>query len=549
MVTQRFLVPLFKVRVLVSQQEKSLSSGFFVFLPNSCLFFWYSKNFSPIFENKFLNNMAFSDQDLLQIQKRGSNLDTVNQQIAHFKSGFPFMKLMRAATIGDGMLRLDDSQIEAYVDFFNTQAPKMKLLKFVPASGAASRMFKTLFSAKDEGVYDAATEQFFNNLSAFAFAESLAKVQKSTAKQDILNGLLNSDGLDYGSMPKGLLEFHLYGTTTRTAVEEHLVEGAMYANNKGKVRLHFTVSPEHRTKFKNLISRILPMYETQFGVKYTIGFSEQKPSTDTIAVDSKNEPFRDNKGNLLFRPAGHGALLENLNDQEADIVFIKNIDNVVPDHLKPQTILYKKALAGLLLSYQKQIFSFLKKLEKPDASQYMLNKALKYIKTTLCVEPPKGFRAWVFDKKTEYAIAKLNRPLRVCGMVKNVGEPGGGPFWIKSEDGTVTLQVVESAQIQMKNAKQKEIFEAATHFNPVDLICSAKDYKKQKFDLLAFRDPQSGFITEKSQSGKTLKAQELPGLWNGSMAHWNTIFVEVPLVTFNPVKTVNDLLRKEHQPA
>ncbi|NBA85373.1 DUF4301 family protein [Emticicia sp. CRIBPO] len=490
----------------------------------------------------------FTDKDLSQIEKRGSDVETVKQQIEDFKSGFPFMQVLKAATVGDGLIRLDEAAKEQYIALFDAQAPKLKLLKFVPASGAASRMFKSLFSAKDEGKTDKSVDQFFDQLSQFAFYKSLKNVVEGDDRQSVLDGLLTTKGLDYGNLPKGLLEFHTYADKVRTGVEEHLVEGALYANNKGKVRLHFTVSPEHRKKFKALIKSVLSEYETAYNVKFDIGFSEQKPSTDTIAVDMNNEPFRSGDGSILFRPAGHGALLENLNDQEADVTFIKNIDNVVPDHLKAETIAYKKALAGVLLAYRKQIFTFAKRLEKDDVSAYMVNKALRFLRQELSVEPPKGFRNWSPEDKLAYARHKFNRPLRVCGMVKNVGEPGGGPFWAKNPDGSFSLQVVESAQINMKNAKQKQLFEEATHFNPVDLICSTKNHKKEKFDLLKFRDPKTGFITEKSQSGKTLKAQELPGLWNGAMSDWNTLFVEVPLITFNPVKTVNDLLRKEHQP-
>jgi hypothetical protein len=493
--------------------------------------------------------MSFSEKDLKQIAQRGSDITVINEQIENFKSGFPFMKVNRAATINDGMIRLEQHAIDQYIGLFEKESLKKRLLKFVPASGAASRMFKSLYSAKDEGKSDKSVDEFFNRLKDFAFYKSLGQYISGNENQQTLEALLTAKGLDYGNLPKGLLEFHKYDGFTRTAIEEHLVEGALYANNKGKVRLHFTVSPEHKKKFKTLISSVIKKYEEQYSVKYDISFSEQKASTDTIAVGLDNEPFRDNGGNLLFRPAGHGALLENLNDQNADVIFIKNIDNVVPDHLKSETITYKKALAGLLLDYQKQIFYFLKRLEKPAPSHYFVSKSIRFLRNNLNIEPPKGFRNWSPEEKLAFAKDKLNRPLRICGMVKNVGEPGGGPFWALNEDGSVSLQVVESAQFDMKNKKQKEIFETATHFNPVDLLCAVKDYKKEKFDLLKFRDPKTGFITEKSQSGKVLKAQELPGLWNGSMANWNTLFVEVPLITFNPVKTVNDLLRKEHQPA
>lgn len=490
--------------------------------------------------------MNFTDKDLKQIHDRQSDTAVLHAQIAHFRNGFPFIHAIKAATPADGILQLSTEQLNHYQDFFQQKAKN--LLKFVPASGAASRMFKALYSAKDEGKIDKSVEQFDKETEKFAFYKSLQSVMRGQDLQAKLEALLSPEGLNYGQMPKGLLEFHAYPDQTRTAIEEHLVEGALYANNKGRVRLHFTVSPEHRKKFKALIDQVKPAYEEKYKVKYTLGFSEQKPSTDTLAVDLNNEPFRDSNGKLLFRPAGHGALLENLNELQADVIFIKNIDNVVPDHLKEETVKYKQALAGLLLDYQKTLFSLVKRLEKDEVSPYMVNKAVRFLRTALHVEPPKGFRLWSTEDKRAFALKKLRRPLRVCGMVKNVGEPGGGPFWVRDEDGSTSLQVVESAQFDLNNKKQKAIFDHATHFNPVDLICSFRTPEKGYYHLPDFRDDQTGFITEKSQGGKTLKAQELPGLWNGAMANWNTVFVEVPLLTFNPVKTVNDLLRKEHQP-
>ncbi|MGL4632302.1 MAG: DUF4301 family protein [Leadbetterella sp.] len=489
--------------------------------------------------------MDFSSKDKEQIENRGSNLETVNTQIENFKKGFPFLKAIRAAAIQDGILALQKEQIDSYVELYEKKSSSKKLLKFVPASGAASRMFKSLFSAKDEDKMDASVDQFFEKLSLFAFA---SKLDSKKTKKEILAQLLDKDGLNYGQLPKGLLDFHTYGGTIRTAIEEHLVEGALYASSKGKINLHFTVSPEHKKSFQSKLKEVLSRYTEQYKAKYVIDFSEQKPSTDTIAVDNKNQPFRDANGNILFRPAGHGALIENLNDLDADIIFIKNIDNVVPDHLKTETVQYKKALAGLLIDFQTKIFNFIKKLSEETYSVYSLRKASNFLRNSLCIEPPKGYRAWADADKRTYVLEKLQRPLRICGMVKNVGEPGGGPFWVKNQDGSKSLQVVESAQINLNNAQQKTIFSGSTHFNPVDLICATKNHKKEKYNLLNFTDPSTGFITEKSQSGKVLKAQELPGLWNGAMANWNTVFVEVPLITFNPVKTVNDLLRKEHQP-
>jgi Domain of unknown function (DUF4301) len=489
--------------------------------------------------------MEFSSQDLGQIEKRGSQQSTVLYQISNFKNGFPYIDAKKAATIESGIVRLDESNLQHFTEFFEAKVQKKKLLKFVPASGAASRMFKSLYAAKDESISDESVKAFFKEINKFAFSP---KLNISSSQHEVLSAVLTEKNLNYGNLPKGLIDFHRYKDGVRTAIEEHLVEGALYANSKGKVRLHFTVSPEHKTKFKALLKNVIKKYEENFNVKFTIDFSEQKPSTDTIAVDGENKPFRDPQNRLLFRPAGHGALLENLNDLDADVIFIKNIDNVVPDHLKAETIRYKKALAGIVFEYQQQIFTFLRKLEAENPSVFIIRKALKFLREKLFVEPPKGFRAWTEPEKLGYALKKLQRPLRVCGMVQNVGEPGGGPFWIQNSDGSQSLQIVESAQFDLNNKKQAEIFKNATHFNPVDLICATKKRNKEKYNLIEFRDADTGFITEKSQGGKILKAQELPGLWNGSMANWNTVFVEVPLITFNPVKTVNDLLRKEHQP-
>jgi Domain of unknown function (DUF4301) len=491
----------------------------------------------------------FSEKDLDQIKKRGTSLETIDQQIENFKNGFPFLNVIKAATIDDGMIKLSDEEVEKFAKLFDNQASSLKLLKFVPASGAATRMFKSLFSAKDEGKIDKSVTEFLERLRGFAFYDSLVKAigTESADYQEVLTYLLTEKGLDYGNLPKGLLEFHAYKNNSRTPAEEHLVEGAKYSNSNGKVLLHFTVSPEHRPKFKTLIDKVLAGFEKAFDVKYDISFSEQKPSTDTIAVNMDNTPFRTNEGNLLFRPAGHGALLENLNDQDADVIFIKNIDNVVPDRLKETTIQYKKALAGVVLNFQEKVFSYIQKLDNQSVSDNILNEISQFLIRELCTLPPQDFGSYSRDGQIEYFKQKLNRPLRVCGMVQNVGEPGGGPFWAKNSDGSVSLQVVESAQIDLKNTDQKEIFDKATHFNPVDLICTMKNHKGEKYNLLDFRDPLTGFITEKSQSGRDLKAQELPGLWNGSMSDWSTLFVEVPLITFNPVKTVNDLLRKEHQ--
>ncbi len=489
----------------------------------------------------------FLEKDFSQINELGIDLETVYQQINDFKEGFPFMQLQKAATLNDGVMKLTDEQLESFTALYEKKVSKLVPLKFVPASGAATRMFKSLFSFLEEGKSDKSTDQFFDKLNDFAFAEDLKKILPENAdNQTIVEYYLTRKGLDYGSLPKGLLKFHKYENESRTALEEHLVEGANYANNEGNVKLHFTVSPEHLSRFLKLLNKAVPVYEEKFNVKYDISFSEQRRSTDTIAVNMDDTPFREKDGSLLFRPAGHGALLANLNDITADIIFIKNIDNVVPDRIKQPTIAYKKALAGVLLKFQDRIFDYQYQL-KEWASEPLLMELSHFFERELCVLPPVGFMGMNHNEKVMYYQKKLNRPLRVCGVVPNTGEPGGGPFWCKNADQSTSLQIVESAQVDMNDEAQKAIFNESTHFNPVDLICSMKNYKNKKFDLMEFRDPKTGFVTQKSKDGQDLKAQELPGLWNGSMANWNTIFVEVPLITFNPVKTVNDLLREEHQ--
>ncbi|QRR02879.1 DUF4301 family protein [Dyadobacter sandarakinus] len=497
----------------------------------------------------------FIEKDVLQIQKRGSDITTVEQQVRYFESGFPFLQLSKAATVGDGIIRLTEDEIATIVSEFDKSASDAEsaLLKFVPASGAATRMFKSLFSFLENDKKDKSVDEFFDRLSDFAFYEDLKTCMaadgisiESADEKTVASYFLTSKGLGYGELPKGLLKFHNYEDRARTPLEEHLVEGARYANAGGNVQIHFTVSPEHRDKFEKLVVEVLPAYQTKFGVKYMVSFSEQKSATDTIAVNPDNTPFREKDGSLLFRPAGHGALLDNLGQLDADIIFIKNIDNVVPDHLKNDTITYKKALAGIVIRYQKLLFKYLEKL-KTSADPALLAELDTFLRNELCVMPPAGFESFSEDEKKAYFIEKLNRPLRVCGMVKNQGEPGGGPFWAENADGSSSLQIVESAQVDFDNAQQSEIFKNSTHFNPVDLVCGVKDSRGELFDLKKYRDPKTGFITGKSKDGKDLKAQELPGLWNGAMADWNTLFVEVPLITFNPVKTVNDLLREQHQ--
>ena len=505
----------------------------------------------------------FTQEDLEVLAKRGISLEKAEGQLKSFETGFPYLKLKGAASPEYGILVVDDDAAKYYQDLWQKylQADN-QILKFVPASGAASRMFKNLFEFLDAD-YDVPTndfeKKFFAGIKQFAFYPELDDVcVKNEGKsiddliaagqyKPVVANLLLAKGLNYGQLPKGLLTFHRSSHGVRKAFEEHLEEGALYAANaKGQVKLHFTVSPDHLPLFEALVKEKQAAYEQRYGVKYKISFSVQKASTDTLAANIDNTPFRDEKGNLLFRPGGHGALIENLNEQDADVIFIKNIDNVVPEKKKSPTIAYKQIIGGVLVSLQQKIFSYLQQLEGGKYQHENLIDMLYFLQKNLFIKNP--------DTKqlddTELALyikSKLNRPLRVCGMVKNVGEPGGGPFVAQSPDGTYQLQILESSQIDKNNADYVAMFNEGTHFNPVDLVCAVKDKNGKPFDLLKFVDPQTGFISQKSKNGKELKALELPGLWNGAMSDWNTVFVDVDLLTFNPVKTVNDLLRPMHQ--
>ena len=502
-------------------------------------------------------------QDKELLAKKGISEAQIAEQLACFEKGFPYLKLDAAASVEKGILAPATDEQEAYLAAWDAYKNTDKtIVKFVPASGAASRMFKNLFEflgADYERPTTKFEQAFFEGIDKFAFYDDLNVACRRMAGKDI-PGLMGEG--NYKAVVAALLEdsrIELWGFTervcsnsinieegSRTPLEEHLAEGAMYAAGKsGKVNVHFTVSTEHRELFKVLVAEKAGEFAKRYGVEYNITFSEQKPSTDTIAADMDNQPFRDN-GKLLFRPGGHGALIENLNDLDADIIFIKNIDNVVPDRLKADTVLYKKLIAGVLVALQKQTFEYLELLDSGDYSHDQVMEILQFVQKSLFCKNPET-KNLEDSELAMYLKKKLNRPMRVCGMVKNVGEPGGGPFLAYNSDGTISLQILESSQIDMNNAAAKEMFEKGTHFNPVDLVCAVRDYKGHKFDLVNYVDKATGFISYKSKNGKDLKALELPGLWNGAMSDWNTVFVEVPLSTFNPVKTVNDLLREQHQ--
>lgn len=504
--------------------------------------------------------MTFTRQDIEQIQSKGITVERVEQQIERFRTGFPYASLERPAIPGDGVVCLGKEEQQKAADDFRRLSAQKKILRFVPASGAATRMFKVLFAAREEleknpeADLPPDAEFFFTRIRDFAFHKTLSEFTKTYGKSpqqmtsgrgrlELLNLLLEEEGLGYAGKPKGQILFHDYPEGPRTAFEEHLVESAGYAVNSDRsVVNHFTVSPQHLDGFKRILVERQSILERRFDVRYHTSFSEQKPSTDTIAVDPHNHPFRLDDGTLLFRPGGHGALIENLNDLDADLIFIKNIDNVAPDHLRGETLIWKQVLGGVLLYHLEKIFRFQKMLDQDTISAGDIQEMTDYGRNTLNLDIPPDAGAGVLKEL-------FFRPVRVCGMVRNEGEPGGGPFWVKGADGRISLQIVETAQINPDDQGQQKILKASTHFNPVDLVCSVRDFRGKKYNLLESVDPETGFISEKSFNGRDLKALELPGLWNGAMARWITLFVEVPAATFTPVKTVVDLLRKEHQPA
>lgn len=507
-----------------------------------------------------------TDKDKSLLNSKGIPAENVNKQLKQFEKGFAFMDIQKPASTGNGIIVLDEEEKLMFTDQYRTGIDEgCTVIKFVPASGAATRMFKDMFGfihadkAKQEELKkEGAIQEFLTRINDFAFSEELSKVSgidfsDKKAVMDnavlIVEKLLLPDGLNYGNHPKGVLKFHLEDDRATTPIEEHLCEGATYGqDNEGIVNIHFTVSGDHKELFKEVVNKNMPYYEAKYDVNFNISFSEQKGHTDTIAVNPDNSPFRTEDGQLLFRPGGHGALIENLNDLDADIIFIKNIDNVIPEYRLKDTIQYKEALAGILYQYQQKIFDYLQKLSDDKEDTQLLKEILNFMQDELFIAMPEGIADYPYDEKRLHITSKLNRPIRVCGMVKNEGEAGGGPFWGIGKYGETSLQIVEGSQIDMDNDAKKKLVKKSTHFNPVDLVCGTKDYKGNKFDLLEFVDPKTGFISNKSVGGKELKALELPGLWNGAMSDWTTLFVEVPISTFNPVKTVNDLLRPQHQP-
>lgn len=477
--------------------------------------------------------MIFSNKDQEQIANHGLTIKEIENQIEKFKTGFPFINIVKPAQIDDGIMDISESDCDKYIKEYEDYSQNHTILKFVPASGAATRMFKDLFDFVATGIYNETSKTTVDNLDKFAFYDELNKyINNDTSDKQIIEYILTDIGLNYGNKPKGLVKFHKYNEQSRTPLEEHLTEGAQYATSNNNVNIHFTISPEHRDGFEKLLNNIIPEYENKYGLKYNVSLSEQKSSTDTIAVNMDNTLFRNSDGSLLFRPSGHGALIANLNDLNADLIFIKNIDNVTTEDLRADTIKYKKMLAGILVNLQKQIFDLL------NSDETSTEKYHEFVTNKLNIK---------LENKLELSEYKniLNRPLRVCGVVKNTGAPGGGPFWVKDDNEMISLQIVESSQIAPES---KDIMKTSSFFNPVDLVCATKDYHGNKFDLNEYIDEKTGFISEKSKNGVVLRAMERPGLWNGAMAKWNTILVAVPGTTFTPVKVVTDLLSTPHQP-
>ena len=504
-----------------------------------------------------------NQNDLAQIAAKGVSAETVEKQLERFSKGFPYLELSGSATAGHGIMQLSPAQEDEAIDRWKRYlSDGGEVMKFVPASGAASRMFKALFSFVD-GSEDMPEEgspvaELIARISEAPFIEELNKVcsdlyhksvneliEEKRAK-DVISAIIRPEGLNYGQLPKALLTFHKYADGVRTSLEEQLVEGAQTAAADGKVRLHFTVSADHRKLFEKKISEVLPAIEAKTGLKFDITMSEQKPSTDTVAATVDNELFRDDKGNLVFRPGGHGALIENLNDVDSAVVFIKNIDNVVPDSRRGATIRYKQVIGGLLILIHDKIEQYLEQLRTGCYTPTQLSEMADFLKTTLLIEDKRLSTLEGADLAL-YIKEKLNRPLRVCGMVRNEGEPGGGPFIAVNPDGSASPQILESTQIDPASPAAQAMMKSATHFNPVDLVCYLKRPDGSAYYLPDYVDHNTGFISSKSYAGRELKALELPGLWNGAMSDWNTILVEVPVSTFNPVKTVNDLLREAHQ--
>lgn len=495
--------------------------------------------------------MIITANDEKELESRGISKADFLSQLHQFVYGNKPLKLEKPCSKGDGILELNASEGHRLLGIFEEHRKKSFIVKFVPASGAASRMFRHLYNYNPENLSDL-TEEFIINFKRFPFygelkqmLESkgilLGKLIQENRWEEIFKWIVGEDGLNYINAPKGLITFHSYKDGSRTAYEEQIVEALSYARDKDNAcYLHFTLSPQHFVQVEEFIKGVLEKYQYD---EIHVSCSVQEPSTETIALNIDNNPLRDDHGNLIFRPSGHGALIHNLQKVNADIIFIKNIDNISTDQERTDTIFFKQALGGLLFELKDKTFDLLNRLEN-EQGEDVLGDALEFIQNWFQPGLPLGMSR---EQLKKYALLRLDRPLRVCGMVRNEGEPGGGPFWVKMPDGHISKQIVERSQVDMQDVHQARIYSNASYFNPVDIVCSIRNRKDENYNLGLFIDYSTGFVSEKFHSGKVIKALELPGLWNGSMALWNTVFVEVPVSTFTPVKTVNDLLRAGHQ--
>lgn len=511
------------------------------------------------------NDIQWDATDAAQLAAAEIPQSEATRQLRQLREGAPYAEIVAPAGSEKGIYRISIEEERQYLDLWEQyrQSRYASMLKFVPASGAASRMFKMLYPLLDQSEQESLTEEqqtFLDHIEAFAFAQqlnetSLRKLWMSVSKllemgrrKELIELLLTDKGMNYGSTPKGMILFHRYEHERRSAAAEHLVEGALYEKDRdGHVAIHFTVAPDELELFKSHVERYRQKFEDDFGVLFDITYSTQCRSTDTIAIDSTGEPFRNNDGSLLLRPGGHGSLLKNLNEQDAEVIFIKNIDNVTPDYLKGNTVRYKKLLGGILIATAERIKGYMEQLDRSRVSRAQLEEMELFLRDKLCIEL--NTNEETTDKELADLIReKLDRPIRVCGMVKNEGEPGGGPYIVRDKDGTTSLQILETSQIDMNNERAHSLWKESSFFNPVDLVCCMRNYKGEPFDLTAFVNHDTAFLSQKSKDGRDLIALEHPGLWNGAMYYWNTLFVEVPADTFTPVKTVLDLLRPQHQP-
>lgn len=515
--------------------------------------------------------MKLTKEDIGSIEKNGLDPERIKEQLKIFERGNVPVNIEAAATVGNGINQYTGEQMRELIRIYNERMKDLDILKFVPASGAATRMFKALhlflkqFEPGKDNIKayldekgDDSLKSFFKGIERLPFYKDALnkareinsgfdKLNEDEKKYHLVKTMMSTAGLGLSDLPKGLVPFHNYGDYTATAFEEHLYEAAEYAAVNNVAKLHFTVAPGDKEKFEEECNRISSRVQEKTGTRFIVSYSFQNPNTDTIAVDENNEPFRTQEGELFFRPGGHGALIENLNEQKADVVFIKNIDNVVIPSKVKELADCKKMLAGKMLQLQERSFRYLRRLEEGNITSQELVEIMEFINKELFAAFAEGFDTLSEEERVEGLIDRLNRPLRVCGMVKNEGEPGGGPFLVNMPNGTKSLQIIEGAQIDDNDPAQQKIARNATHFNPVDIVCGFKNYLGEIFDLQQFIDPSTSFIANKTKDGKPLKALELPGLWNGAMARWNTVFIEVPVETFNPVKTVADLLKPSHQ--